>query len=137
MKKLLSLFIFFSSAVLVAQEQDSAFVDVVNFRGDLNTGEVFSMDNTSLTFLEVISDSRCPRQVTCIWPGEAKVLVGITQNGKYTEKEIVISGTGTPFLDIQNFDIDVFKLTPYPETAKKIAPAEYQINYSISAPVKN
>lgn len=138
MKKLLYLFVFLFWSGLVAQEQDSVAVEVINFRGDLQLGEAFSVAKTSITFLKVISDSRCPRQVTCIWPGEAKILVGINENGKYSEKELKITGgTGAPLLNIQNLSVDALNLFPYPETAENIAPEAYNIRYSISAPVEN
>ncbi|WP_010230960.1 hypothetical protein [Gillisia marina] len=56
-----------------AQEKDS----IVNFNAELDYGELFTFKNKSIQFKKVISDSRCPKDVTCIWAGEAKVLVAI------------------------------------------------------------
>lgn len=44
---------------------------------ELKTGEQAAIGNVTIKFKKVLSDSRCPRGVTCIWAGEAKVLVAI------------------------------------------------------------
>lgn len=92
---------------------------------DLEVGQAFLMGQASVEFLKVTSDSRCPTQVTCIWPGEAKVLLGITVGEKYFEKEMVVSGTGGEFAIAEDLQVLVSHLRPYPQTAKPIAPKEY------------
>jgi len=53
---------------LYAQENDS----IVKFSAEMDLGELFSFENKSIQFKKVISDSRCPKEVTCIWAGERK-----------------------------------------------------------------
>ena len=85
---------------------------------------------------EVLSDSRCPEGVTCIWAGEIQVLVSVYQNRKFIlEEKIIIS----PNHNQENMDwfskylpsnkkkiksIDVF---PYPKKDIEINPKDYYI----------
>ncbi|NJW54261.1 hypothetical protein HC175_15225, partial [Salinimicrobium sp. CDJ15-91] len=80
-------------------------------------------------FLGVISDSRCPKEVTCIWPGEAKVLLGITKNGNYSEKEIVIREGGAEISVAKDVFVQFSQLRPYPETGVKIPADAYCMSF--------
>lgn len=86
--------------------------------------EIF-INQASVKFLSVTSDSRCPKQVTCIWPGEAKVLLGITAMGKYLEKEVMVSGPGAEISIAEDLQLLVSHLRPYPKTGIPVAPEEY------------
>lgn len=99
----------------------------VSLNVDLEMGQAIELEKSSIKFLKVTSDSRCPKQVSCIWPGEAKVLLGITVMGKYVEKEVVVSGTGGEFTIAEDLQVLVSHLRPYPETAIPIAPSEYYL----------
>lgn len=101
----------------------------VNLIVDLEPGQGIDLEQTNVKFLKVTADSRCPKQVTCIWAGEAKVLLGITLAGKYFEKEVVVSGTGAEFGLTKDLQVLVSHLRPYPETAKGIAPDEYCLRF--------
>ena len=124
------MFLFFSS-VINAQEPP-----VKIYSSILQEGGLFTLDEVSIVFKEVISDSRCPKQVTCIWAGEAKVLLEIYENGKFLENRIISSAGEN---SIQQFsaagilyNISGFQLLPYPEVhSKKIKP-EYTLRLSLS-----
>ena len=82
----LGLFLLISSALFAQTE-----VNV--FNAQLQTGQAFSFNNNAVCFKEVVSDSRCPKGVTCVWAGEARVLVDIYEDGKFKEeKMLVING---------------------------------------------
>lgn len=102
----------------------------ISIASDLGIGNEFQLNQTSVQFLGVVSDSRCPKQVTCIWPGEAKVLLGITIGGQYFEREVVIKSTGAELPLTKNLQILVSNLRPYPETANGIDPEEYCLRIS-------
>ncbi len=110
---------------MAQKEVDTTAVELIKINGDLGVGQELYFGKASVSFLGVISDSRCPRQVTCIWPGEAKVLLGIKLNGKYYEKEVVVTG-GRVDIPLKNdFLLQFSHLRPYPETGAKIPAEEY------------
>jgi len=130
--KYLAVFLFlFISSLSNAQETPELLHSSILLEGDL-----FSLGKVSVVFKEVISDSRCPKKVTCIWAGEAKVLLEIYENGKFLENRIVSSAAGN---NVQQFsaagilyNISGFQLLPYPEVhSKKIKP-EYSLRLSLS-----
>lgn len=43
----------------------------------------------SILLKEVLSDSRCPEGVSCIWAGEIKVVVSVYQDKKFIKDEIL------------------------------------------------
>ena len=131
MQHLAFVMLLFFSSVINAQEPAVKIYSSV-----LQEGEFFSLEEVSIVFKEVISDSRCPKQVTCIWAGEAKVLLEIYKNGKFLEKRIISSEGGN---SIQQFsaggilyNISGIQLLPYPEVhSQKIKP-EYTLRLSLS-----
>ena len=114
--------------------QDKPQEEVIQISTELQLGQESHLDEVAVKFLKVTSDSRCPRQVTCIWAGEAKVLLGITVGGKYFEKEVVVSGAGAEFPLDKDFQMQVYDLRPYPETAKEIAPGDYCLSFTATVP---
>ncbi|MCF4100764.1 hypothetical protein L1I30_03695 [Gillisia sp. M10.2A] len=105
----------------------------------LKTGEGFQMKSTAVIFKEVISDSRCPQNVTCIWAGEAKILIEITNCGKLvTAEEIVIFGAGIGFTssplhllgEYFNMSITEVYLSPNVETVNE-SEKEYYLRFKL------
>lgn len=125
MRNVFSIIVFALLPVLLFAQKGSLPVSV-----DLEIGQAFKLKEAKVKFIRVIADSRCPKQVTCIWPGEAKVLLGITVMGEYLEREVVISGTGAEIALAEDFQILISQLIPYPETAKKIAPEDYCLSFA-------
>jgi len=108
------------------------------FNSVLKGGEQIKFGKKSILFKEVISDSRCPKDVTCIWAGEAKVMLELFEDGKLvSEKSVVIN---TNIIDEIPLEFSVggkiycitgFKLFPYPSSASK----EDEINYTLEMQV--
>lgn len=101
----------------------------------LNLGEAFSVGDKSVNFKSVISDSRCPRSVSCIWAGEAKVLVEIFEDGKFVEEKIIIIDSANNLLNTSdegyNYNILGMDLRPYPTVETK----EIQPDYTLTVKV--
>lgn len=83
-------------------------------------GKCQKMDGVKITFLEVLEDSRCPKDVDCVWAGQAKINIRIKENGKASfEKEILFDGSGKEIV-IHTSETAVIKaigLSPYPMTS--------------------
>lgn len=137
-RKILLLWILLVPAFLVAQEEkDTATVEMETLYDDLGVGRQFNFEEASVNFIKVISDSRCPKKVLCVWAGEAKVLLGIRLDGKYFEKEVVVSGGGAEIPLPNDLLMQVSHLRPYPETGAKIASEEYCLRFSAIFPAED
>ncbi len=102
----------------------------------LQLGDLFNFGNKAVKFREVISDSRCPKDVTCVWAGEAKVLVEVFENGNFLGDKIIIINEGPSILNfsVENivYSIVGMNLSPYPTAGcKKIKP-EYTLQMQIT-----
>jgi len=104
----------------------------------LSMGQTASIQDEALKlkFLEVISDSRCPKDVTCVWQGQASCLVEIT----YLESlyKVTLVQPGLPEepsqIDFKEYVIK-FDLTPYPEAGKEIKKNDYQLQLVVTRPL--
>lgn len=103
----------------------------------LKIGQAYHVGGKSLKFMKVSSDSRCPKGVTCVWPGEIKIIVGIYE-GKDDLSEIkvfeVSPGQEQPVLaEIGDKVFRVFNISPYPKKGETILAEEYQLNLVITS----
>jgi len=93
---------------------------------------VITGEDLSITFVEVISDSRCPKDAICIWMGEASCLVEVTQNGGTQSKVLTQPGLSAPVTtDYGRFDI-LFDVQPYPEAGREIKADDYRVELTIT-----
>ena len=104
-----------------------------------------------IRFKKIVSDSRCPKKVTCIWAGEVKVLVEFYEDGKLKGDKIItgtnismgdneiIAGANislAEFFNNSEFKIKKVVVTPYPEAGRKIGLEEYSVELSVSEAIE-
>jgi hypothetical protein len=138
MKISLFLIACFYSILVSGQEPDAVTYNI--YEANLCSGDQLKLGSSSVKFIKVISDSRCPQgnAVTCIWAGEVKVLVEIFENGKLKGEEFIVGSGGSingSFLE-EGIDIQGFTVTPYPKVNRKILPEEYTLELKISEEVE-
>lgn len=71
----------------------------------------------------VVTDSRCPRDVTCMWAGEVKVLVSIRDNEKPPTRHEISEGGHEIAGD---YRLSVVRVQPEPVASGKIPPESYR-----------
>ena len=95
----------------------------------LRVGEAMRVEDAdvTVTFKEVASDSRCPKDVTCIQAGEAVVhLAVVSEAGEKAVLELGVPPGGSSMAaSFQAFRITIFELNPQKESGKPIDPATY------------
>lgn len=130
--KFFYLFVFiFSTSLVSAQENTKASPPVIVAKIPL--GETVVFESTAITFKSVIEDSRCPTDVTCVWEGQAKVLVALKSNGLTVEKELLFRGTdfGSEsentllVTDLKKYI--GYRLSPYPVSSQSLAKRDYKL----------
>ena len=101
----------------------------------LRIGETVSIKGEQLRieFLEISEDSRCPRNVTCIWEGRAIAIINVLIGNTSQEVELVEPGlTDTPTkTQFEEYEF-VFKILPYPEAEVQISPGEYRLMLTVN-----
>ena len=88
----------------------------------------------SIEFVEVLEDSRCASDVTCIWEGRAKVLLAVAVNGEDLGRhELVLEGGQSELAtaSVGGYMIVVLTLDPYPVTTQEGEP-DYVVTLAVS-----
>ncbi|RLD19517.1 MAG: hypothetical protein DRI69_08215 [Bacteroidetes bacterium] len=99
---------------------------------DIEYSESITFDqNKKLIFVDVISDSRCPVNVDCVWPGEATIaLQAICTPGDTINFELSFGEIGTDHRDTTIFDIyrvELLEVLPLTEEGVELEKEDYSI----------
>ena len=101
---------------------------------ELSVNDIFEFENYEIRFVDVLSDSRCPKMAMCIVAGEAIVFLEIVKNNKkLTTKTLQF----TPSLFLPNnkgniFNSEFIKITgvelyPHPISDNNISKSDYKL----------
>lgn len=120
MKPLFIILSFLIGIQAIAQDNTQITAPVIVAKIPL--GETAIFEGTTFTFESVVEDSRCPKDVTCVWEGEAKVRVVIETDSDRMEKQIIFHGVrfGTEeenlLVETKTKKLIGYRLSPYPDT---------------------
>lgn len=134
---LIALFVFLSGHLVA---QDSTTVEVPKIVAKLPLGKTYNLDQVELVFVDVLSDSRCPKDVTCVWAGQAVALVEVYKDQVLIErKEVVFEPGKNTNLNLKTLcaykglRVLANNLLPYPEQSQeKIKKEAYYLQLEIS-----
>ena len=88
-------------------------------------------EDLKIEFTEVLEDSRCPKNVECVWAGQARYVIFISKGESSERLEITEPGAeGQVTYNLQDYEIHT-KLEPYPEAPDSIAPGDYKLRMSV------
>ncbi len=88
-------------------------------------------EGMEIKFIDVITDSRCPTGVECIQAGVVTCETEITKDDVKTQLILSEAGTTINNTTFQNYTF-TFRVSPYPETGKKIAKSDYRLYLTVS-----
>ena len=90
-------------------------------------------ENLEIKFLGVTSDSRCPKGTVCVWAGQVIVMVNILKVGEnFGEFELIDTNDGkVSSIQVDNYEIFLLKVEPYPEINKTINTKDYRITIKV------
>lgn len=94
---------------------------------------VITGENLKIKFEEVVEDSRCPRNVTCIWTGRVSCIVQLTDNDSPYQMVLTEPGLTDQYSKEQYKEYQLsFHVMPYPEAGKKISRDEYRLQLIVN-----
>jgi hypothetical protein len=104
-----------------------AFVNIPNGETAL-----ISAEKLYIKFDSVISDSRCPTGVTCIWAGEATAKVQMKLNGQISEIVLTDNGgkDGMSQTTFNTYKL-TFQIKPYPVAGVTPTSSDYVLSIKI------
>ncbi len=80
----------------------------------------------TIRFAEVVTDSRCPTGVVCIWEGEVSSLLDVTYQGQSTSMTLTTRGSSQGEDKFAVYSL-AFNVAPYPQAGKQIAKQDYRL----------
>ena len=93
---------------------------------EIYLGETISHceENISITFVELISDSRCPANANCIWQGMIEVKIAVAIEGKESTFQLSSEpnyGSKLPRTqELEGYQITLENAIPYPVIGQKV-----------------
>ena len=127
MLRALSPFLFLAAC---ASGGATAPTPAVNEEFTLAPGQTAGVKGTNLrlTFERVSEDSRCPVDVTCIWEGDAVVVLKVKVDAEEVTREVHTQG-GEPRsrkAPAGDFVVTLVRLDPAPRSSAPIEPSAYR-----------
>ena len=123
-----------SIPVTFADMMQSSVANSDQFQLKINQIASLEHDTIKVKFLNVTSDSRCPTDVTCVWEGEAKIVVNIMKDGQDLGDFNLTSRTGQNDQVFDGHHIQITTIDPSPMSDKKIALSDYVVTFTILKP---
>ena len=124
--------------VLTTSSCGGGFSDIqarLNEEFSLSMGQRASIagENLEIRLDELTEDSRCPREVTCIWAGRVTCVVEITQASASYRMALTEPGLSDEYSreSYEGYEL-AFHVTPYPEAGKKTLSDEYRLLLTVS-----
>ncbi len=77
------------------------------------------MSSSRIEFSRVVEDSRCPRNVQCVWAGDAKVEVLVMSGNNPTAAELISLTPPRNEARVGNLTVKFLSLTPHPAGEKQ------------------
>ena len=86
-------------------------------------------ESLRLRFVRVPADSRCPKNVECVWAGNAEVLIEVSNGGARGRRTLSLNtnaGQGRPGeATYGRYTVKLVSLSPYPSNTRKIRQGQY------------
>ncbi len=103
----------------------------------LRFGERVSVGNDGLylALVEVVADSRCPKDVTCIWAGEATILIE-AGSGNVLLGQVSLTLGDDPeqrSTVLDDYILELVKLEPYPVSTEQISQEKYVAHLTVTS----
>src|SRR5262245_14867909 len=92
----------------------------------IGVGQSLTRGGLEIRFDSVASDSRCPKGETCVWEGDANVVLAVHEQGEpATPLELHTSAKGPAESTHRGWTMRLVSLEPYPRTGRAMDPAAY------------
>jgi hypothetical protein len=102
----------------------------LDVEGTLAAGATVPVKGTDMqvTFVAVTEDSRCPKDVSCVWAGEVKVKLAVKLGSSAPVEREVLEGRAAI---VEPYRLTVTRVLPEPLSDKKPQPSDYRISLTV------
>lgn len=96
----------------------------------VNTQKSVMRDRLKIKFVAV-EDSRCPADANCIWAGNAKVTIRVTNRSGKAETFDLNTNTGSKTAKFGGYEISLGAVTPFPRSNIRIDRNGYTAKFTV------
>lgn len=93
--------------------------------GPVGFGETAYVDGPHVTPLELLEDSRCPKEVNCVWAGQVRIKVRVTGGSWSKDLELV---NDKP-VQVADGALTLIGVTPEKTQSKEDAQGDYRFTF--------
>ncbi len=88
-------------------------------------------DRLRIKFVAV-EDSRCPQDVNCVWAGNAKVTIKVTNRRGESKTFDLNTNLDAKAIKFDGYEIKLGNVTPYPRSNVRINPSGYTASFTVT-----
>ena len=92
----------------------------------------FSRSNLTVKFVSLVEDSRCPVGTNCIWAGNAKIKVEISNRGRNKQTFEMNTNLEPKGATYDGYQIELIDLTPVPKENIRINRNGYVATFAVN-----
>lgn len=132
MKKLLLLFLIIFNSLAFAQNMPKENIKYVK----ITQKKCKKKSGYQIVLKELVSDSRCPEGLACVWAGEASVIVSVYKDSKLVEDNTIVFSMKnieenkqwfSKYLPVKQRKIKTVGVFPYPKQGVVVNKKDYYI----------
>ena len=98
----------------------------------VNGQKTVTADKLKIKFVSLVEDSRCPEDVDCVWAGNARIKIKVTDQRGRTETFEINTNMGAKGASFGGYAINLETLTPTPKADAKLNQNAYTATFNIS-----
>ena len=122
----LILALIFGGAVVAVNAQTTQQATV-----NVNQQKKFSRSKLTIKLVSV-EDSRCPRDVNCVWAGNAKAVFKISSSKGKSQTFNLNTNLEARAVKFEGYEIKLGEVTPYPRSSIEIKQNEYAVTFVVT-----
>ena len=91
-------------------------------------GQIAAIEGTAIRvqLVEVVNDSRCPIDATCLTNGDAVVAIQVFDDRSSSRYDLHTDDANRKRVTIRDVRLELLELQPYPRSSRRIDPTEYR-----------
>jgi hypothetical protein len=115
----------------VIQPKQRVIVLTQEFKLRIGESAEARTEGLKVEFASVAEDSRCPKGVTCIWTGNAKIVLKVKKDaGQPSNVELNTNVNPKTFRYLE-YELRLKELKPYPQSDARIKSSEYEVTLTV------
>ena len=90
-------------------------------------------DGLTVTFTDVVGDSRCPTEVVCVWAGEVTIALELAGAGQAASRVELTIGADPAKASaaLDGHTLHLLRVDPYPQAPGKIERSQYRATLKV------